>query len=189
MLDLSFLFVGISLEGWSFSFEWVSVFFETNRPRMSSFSSPSYTTLLRRRVFFLYYGTCQCRKPWNSCCRFCFSVASQLMKGFFHSGSYQGERERGWSIVMKSHAFAFAVSTLASSERSDSSSAERFTFPTWSSWTQKRKDKCGPPIQTGALSGKRGLVLWEPTKSDLPLDVWAWPSPTVFVNKTKLTCH
>src|ERR1700688_596026 len=118
MLNLSFLFVGILLEGWSFSCEWVRVFFQTNRPGMSSFSSPSYTTLLRRRVLFVLWYL-----PVPQTLKFLLFLGgkpAELMKGFFHSGSYQGEREGGWSIVMKSHAFAFAVSTLASSERSDS---------------------------------------------------------------------
>lgn len=73
--------------------------------------------------------------------------------------SLQGEeRVRFFSIQdEKVYAFAFAVSTLASSERSDSPSAERSTFPLDLAEPKSVKNKCGPPF--GALSGKRGQVL------------------------------
>lgn len=106
---------------------------------------------------------------------FLFLKASLLMKGFtlgMEVRTILSWCRRLARVMMKS--FAFHIRSFHSSilpEWSDSPNAERFTFPLWYFWTQKKKRQVW--ATNGALSGKRGLVLWEINWSDLPLDVWA----------------
>ena len=131
MLNFFFLFVQVLLEGWSFA----QVSISSNRVNQDELLSLPRLTRPCWDAEFLF--TCWCKK---TDCQFRFYMTLSWWKGFFHPGIWKVRViKRGGQCMMKSYAFAFAVSTLASSDKSNSPSAERFTFPPWSGWTHERQ--------------------------------------------------
>jgi hypothetical protein len=136
----------------------------------SYFSSPSYTTLLRCRgfeivlasasrdtteksLFFVFFSVCETQHA-NERVLLGLGPLAQRWEPFIRGG------DNCTSYDEKLCQFTFAVSTLAS--WSNSPSAECFTFPSWSCWTQKAIRQVWATNKDWCAEQKAGVdAMWE----------------------------
>ena len=122
-------------------------------------------------------STCQCcidwifcyhhfklrRKANKRCCLLLYRVWTTSFEKKVRDLSFSLD-EAAWAW-WNSCLSKFAVSTLASSKREWLPQCRTLHIPPWSCWTQKKhRTSVGHQFSIGALSGKRGLVLWEINK-------------------------